>query len=94
VVASLVYPMARRRPGLDPSEAWTVLSACVIAAVSLGRPERSARALLGVAWICHAVFDLVFGHGSSTWRLPRWYPALFAGFDVAHGARLLRPDDP
>jgi hypothetical protein len=90
VVAALVYPMARRRPGLDPSEAWTVLSACVIAAVSVGRSERLARSLLGVGWMCHAIFDLTFGHSSSSWRLPRWYPALCAGFDVAYGARLLR----
>jgi len=90
VVAALVYPMTRRRPGLDPSEGWTVLSACVIAALSVGCPERSARSLLGVSWMCHALFDLAFGHGSSTWRLPRWYPALCAGFDVAYGARLLR----
>jgi trans-aconitate methyltransferase len=40
--------------------------------------------------MCHALFDLACGHGSSTWRLPRWYPALCAGFDVAYGARLLR----
>lgn len=90
VVAALVYPMARRKPGLDASEAWTVLSACVIAAVSVGCPERTARPLLGVGWMCHAIFDLAFGHGSSTWRLPRWYPALCAGFDIAYGARLLR----
>jgi hypothetical protein len=90
VVAALVYPPARRRPRPDPSEAWTVLSACVIAAVSVGCPERSARSLLGVGWMGHAVFDLVFGHGSSTSRLPRWYPALCAGFDIAYGARLLR----
>jgi hypothetical protein len=90
VVAALVYPIARRRPGLDSSEAWTVLSACVIAAVSVGCPERWARWLLGVGWMCHALFDLAFGHGSSTWRLPQWYPALCAGFDVAYGARLLR----
>jgi hypothetical protein len=90
VVAALVYPMARRRPGLDPSEAWTALSACVIAALSVGRSDRLARSLLGVGWMCHAIFDLTFGDSSSTWRLPRWYPALCAGFDVAYGARLLR----
>ena len=50
--------ISRRRPGLDPSEAWTVLSACVIAAVLVGCPERSARSLLGVGWMCHALFDL------------------------------------
>ena len=94
VVAALVYPLARRRPGLDPSEAWTALSACVIAALSVGCPERSARSLLGVGWMCHAIFDLAFGHGSSAWRLPRWYPALCAGFDVAYGARLLRSSAP
>jgi hypothetical protein len=90
VAAALVYPMARCRPGLDRSEAWTVLSACAIAAMSVGFPERSARSLLGVGWMSHALFDLAFGHGSSTWRLPRWYPALCAGFDVAYGAQLLR----
>jgi hypothetical protein len=90
VVAALVYPMTRRRPGLDPSEAWTVLSACVIAAVAVRCPERLACSLLGAGWMCHALFDMAFGHGSSTWRLPQWYPALCAGFDVAYGARLLR----
>jgi hypothetical protein len=90
VVATLVYLLARRRPGLNPPEAWTVLSACVFAAVSVGCPGRSSRSLLGVGWMSHAVFDLVFGHGSSRWRLPQWYPALCAGFDVAYGARLLR----
>ena len=94
VVAALVYPLSRRRPGLDPSEAWTALSACVIAALSVGCPERSARSLLGVWWMCHAIFDLAFGHGSSARRLPRWYPALCAGFDVAYGARLLRSSAP
>jgi hypothetical protein len=43
-----------------------VLSACVIAAVSVGCPERSARSLLGVGWMCHALFDLALGHDSST----------------------------
>jgi hypothetical protein len=90
VVAALVYPLRRRRPGLDPSEAWTVLSELVIASVSVACPERLARSMLGVGWMCHALFDLACGHGSSMWRLPRWYPALCAGFDVAYGARLLR----
>ena len=90
VVAALVYPLARRRLGLDPSEACTVLSACVVASMSVGRPGRWSRLLLGVGWMCHALFDMAFGHGSSTWRLPRWYPALCAGFDIAYGARLLQ----
>jgi uncharacterized membrane protein len=90
VLAALVYPLARRRPGLDPPEAWTVLLALVIASVSVVRPERSARSLLGVGWVCHAFFDLAFGHRASTWRLPRWYPTFCAGLDVAYGARLLR----
>lgn len=90
VAAALVYPLARRRLGLDPAETWTVLSACVVAAVSVGCPGRWSRSLLGVGWMCHALFDLAFGHGSSRWLLPQWYPALCAGFDVAYGARLLR----
>ena len=59
-----------------------MLSALVIASVSVVRPERSACSLLGVGWICHALFDLAFGHSSSTRRLPRWYPTFCAGFDV------------
>lgn len=90
MTAALVYPLARRRVGLDRAEAWAVLSAGAIASVSIARPGRSSRLLLGLGWICHALFDAACGHNSSTWRLPRWYPAFCAGFDIAYGARLVR----
>jgi hypothetical protein len=93
VVAASMYPLTRRRPGLDPSEAWTVLIATVIASISVAWRGRPSRSLLGLGWMCHALFDLAFGHVSSTWRLPQWYPALCAGFDIAYGARLLRPGE-
>jgi hypothetical protein len=42
--------------------------------------------LVGFGWAAHAIFDALVGdeHG----RLPRWYPALCAGYDLAFGAAL------
>ena len=50
-------------------------------------PARRAQ-VLGAGWIAHAGFDAVFTpHDAS--RIPSWYPAMCAGYDVALGARLL-----
>lgn len=95
VAAALVYPVARRGPGHTLHESWMLLMACFVCVLSARCSDRSACSLLGASWMCHALFDLACGHGASTWRLPRWYPAWCAGFDVAYGARLLRrPEGP
>lgn len=92
VAAAAVYPLARRRAGIDWPEALTLLSASGLALAAVKCPSRSLRILLGLSWIGHAIFDAAFRHDSTTSRLPRWYPASCAGFDIAYGARLIRAD--
>jgi len=54
--------------------------------VALRDPQGAGR-LVGFGWAAHAIFDALVGdeHGR---RLPRWYPALCAGYDLAFGAAL------
>lgn len=51
------------------------------------RDPQGAGRLVGFGWAAHAIFDALVGdeHGR---RLPRWYPALCAGYDLAFGAAL------
>jgi hypothetical protein len=41
---------------------------------------------LGVA---HAGFDAAFSHDATASRIPSWYPAACAGYDVAFAALLI-----
>jgi len=89
IAAAAVYPLARRRAGIDWLEAVALLTASGLALSEVKRPGRRSRILLGLGWIGHALFDATFRHDAAATRLPRWYPAFCAGFDVAYGARLI-----
>ena len=52
-------------------------------------PDRVSLPLTGAAWVGHAVFDRVHEHGEAS-SLPRWYPALCAGYDLGMAAMLCR----
>src|SRR4051794_28696733 len=90
--AAAVYPAARRRWQLDRRSAGELLgvigygTAGVLAA---RRPPSRANRLLAVGWASHALFDAAHGHDESS-RLPRWYPALCAGYDLVIGGHLAR----
>ena len=49
------------------------------------------RAVIAAGWVAHAAFDHVH-HAGPGGRLPKWYPALCAGYDIAFAAMLLRPN--
>lgn len=84
VIAAAVYPAARRRWQLGRSSAGELLAvlgygtASVVAA-RCQRPQGTR--LLAAGWASHALFDAAHGHDVGSW-LPRWYPALCAGFDL------------
>ena len=89
VAAAAVYPLSRRQVGIDVGEALQLVAACTLAAIALRLPAVTARRVLGVGWVAHAVYDAVFTHDAETTRLPTTYAASCAGADIAIGARLI-----
>ena len=92
VIAAGVYPAARRRWRLDRTSAGELLGVAGYGAASLiaaRRPRPWATRLLAAGWASHALFDAVHGHDDGS-RLPRWYPALCAGYDLVVCGHLAR----
>ena len=91
-IAAAIYPAARRRWRADRRSAAELLgllgygTASVLAA---RRPRPRANRLLAAGWASHALFDAAHGHDEAS-RLPRWYPALCAGYDLVVCAHLAR----
>ena len=91
-IAAAIYPAARRRWRFDRHGVGEVLglvgygTASVLAA---RRPRPLANRLLAAGWASHALFDAVHGHDDDS-RLPRWYPAVCAGYDLVVCRHLAR----
>ncbi|MGQ0847086.1 MAG: hypothetical protein ACT4QF_23455 [Sporichthyaceae bacterium] len=94
VTAAAIYPLARReaRAGLESArEIASVVAAAALVVVAYRTPPGlRRRAVLGAAWVGHAVFDNVH-HAGPGGTLPAWYADLCAGYDVAFAGALLRP---
>jgi hypothetical protein len=91
VTAAAIYPLARRRLTADTAmarEAAGLAATTAVAALSRNLSSKGARRLLAAAWAGHALFDGVHSTTGGS-RLPRWYPAACAGYDVALAARLV-----
>lgn len=87
LTAAGIYPAARRRGFGTRTEKAVLIAAGAVVAAAVAMPARRAR-LLAAGWIAHAGFDALFmPHDES--RIPSWYPAVCAGYDLALGARLL-----
>lgn len=91
-IAAAIYPAARRRWRLDRSSAGELLGVigygtASVAATRHSRPR--ATRLLAAGWASHALFDAAHGHDDGS-RLPRWYPAFCAGYDLALCRHLAR----
>ncbi|QBJ98625.1 hypothetical protein ERC79_09060 [Rhodococcus sp. ABRD24] len=97
VAAAIVYPVAHigRPSGSDVlTREWTAVlatTAVFIGAITL--PKQWATGLTAIGWIAHAAFDHAHERGTSS-RLPRWYPALCAGYDVGVATLLCVPRPP
>src|SRR3954452_5956607 len=90
--AAAIYPAARRRWQLDGRSAGELLGVLGYGAASVlaaRRPRPRANRLLAAGWASHALFDAAHGHDESS-RLPRWYPALCAGYDLVVCGHLAR----
>ena len=61
----------------------------LVGLASLLAPRRAGTHILAAGWLAHAGFDAVH-HRNSSSRLPAWYPAVCAGFDIAVAAQLMR----
>jgi hypothetical protein len=91
-IVAAIYPAARRRWRFDRSSGGELLGVVGYGAASMlaaRRPRPQATRLLAAGWASHAVFDVVHGHDDGS-RLPRWYPALCAGYDLVVCAHLAR----
>jgi hypothetical protein len=89
--AAAVYPLARRSRPAD-ARAGRELAALaaygVASAAAARRVPRQATVLLAAGWASHAAFDATHHIDEGT-RLPDWYPALCAGYDLVIAAGLL-----
>jgi hypothetical protein len=90
--AAAVYPALRSgeflgSAGVRELAALGGYGALGVAAVRTGTPT-AARVVAG-AWASHALFDRVHQTGSHS-RIPEWYPALCAGYDLALAALIWR----
>ncbi len=91
-IAALIYPVARSKRDLSPHvvrEALALIGFSALTAVAARTDSASGARLLAAGWAGHAVFDLVHDGGPDS-RIPEWYPALCAGYDVGVAAGLLR----
>ncbi|WP_254923116.1 hypothetical protein [Rhodococcus sp. OK302] len=95
--AAVVYPISHLGRSADSAvltREWIAVLAT--AAVYVGGsvlPAQGAARLTAVGWLAHAVFDHGHDRGTSS-RLPQWYPALCAGFDVGVAALLCVSNTP
>ena len=93
VGAAAVYPVAGGdRASNDEAlrgEVSAVLGTAALAVAAWVLPDRVARSVVAAGWVLHAVFDQTHAASAAT-RLPPWYPALCAGYDVAMAATLAR----
>jgi hypothetical protein len=90
ITAAVIYPLARRRGFGNLGEKAVLALATGIVVAAAAKPNRRTE-LIAAGWIAHAAFDGAFRPNREVSRIPGWYPAMCAGYDVALGARLLLP---
>ena len=89
--AAAVYPLARsawRVEGAAFREIAGLAAFGVLSLLATRRTNATGARLLAAGWGAHAVFDAYHETGSDS-RVPTWYPAACAGFDLALAAVLL-----
>jgi hypothetical protein len=91
VVAAAIYPAARRsfQTGGVLGEVAVVVATTGLGLAASRLDSAAGRRLVAAGWASHVLFDTLQGSSEDS-RLPAFYPALCAGYDVAYAARLLR----
>lgn len=91
-VAAAVYPIARKRWKPDAAAAREVVGLVAYSAVAVAAcrqlPPAGTR-IAAAGWASHALFDLAHRHSEGS-RLPDWYPAVCAGYDLVVASHLAR----
>ena len=89
VAAALIYPAARRsfRTSGLATEVGILVAAGGLTWVAANLDPAAGRRLVAGGWAAHALFDMLRGPSPDS-RLPAWYPAMCAGYDVALAATL------
>ena len=90
LTAAAIYPVARRRGFGNLTEKVVLLAAGGVVAAAAAMPKQRTQ-LIAAGWIAHAAFDAAFHDNADVSRIPSWYPAMCAGYDIALGASLLVP---
>lgn len=93
VTAAAIYPAARSGSRTGAASARELAAVATALGLTLAARRRGgllARALIAAGWVAHAAFDAQHDAGPEG-RLPDWYPALCAGYDLAFAGALLRP---
>lgn len=88
LAAAAIYPLACRRGFGNLGEKAVLALAAGVVGAAAAKPQWRTQ-LIAAGWIAHASFDAAFHPNNDASRIPSWYPAMCAGYDVALGARLL-----
>ncbi|HEX4358119.1 MAG TPA: hypothetical protein VH141_11385 [Pseudonocardia sp.] len=92
--AAAVYPLARSARSRSAPVVRELVALAVFGAVGAlaarGGSSAAGR-VVAAGWLAHALFDLVHDTGEHS-RIPAWYPAFCAGYDLGATAVLLRPN--
>ena len=94
-IAAAIYPLARGRwtAGAAPAREIAALVTFSALAASVARSDADlhTRGALAAGWSAHAAFDMLHDSGDDS-RIPAWYPALCAGYDLGvAGCLLVKP---
>jgi hypothetical protein len=90
-IAAAIYPAARSgwKPGGAVYRELGGLGAfCALSVVGARSTSAAGSLLLASGWLGHAAFDVHHDSGPDS-RIPSWYPAFCAGYDVGMAAGLL-----
>lgn len=91
-VAAAVYPTARKQWKPDAAAAREVVGLLGYTAVAVAACRQLPRAgtrIAAAGWASHALFDLAHRRIEGS-RLPDWYPAVCAGYDLVVASHLAR----
>jgi hypothetical protein len=88
-VAAAVYPLARRRGHLGRDGLREIGALALYSAFAARLPGGSKDKALAAGWASHAAFDAIHHSGPDS-RIPGWYPAACAGYDLAVARSLVR----
>jgi hypothetical protein len=93
VAAAAIYPLFRSsRPRSAPvvRELAALLAFGAVGTAAVRGRSPNAGRVVAAGWAAHALFDMVHDAGQHS-RIPGWYPAFCAGYDLGVAAILLRP---